>query len=254
MKKMDDLLAKQRERLGAPQKDGVKNAYIDNTANYVNTTFNNSPSHKKVRVFIKGEEPREEDAHILDIGRMGNIRECIFRPFVDIPLGTYLEFSDIKWLSFDRYDNHITPKHTVAQCNRKLKFKKYGKVYEVDVFATATDIGSKSKQSRNEVDWNKYDVRMPIGQMFLYMQTNEISELIQIDDRFIVSGRAWKVSGFDNVTLTDREGVGVTFITLKNELLREGDDLENGIASSGIMDNEGNDLKEDEVEEGELLW
>jgi len=173
------------------------------------------------------------DSRVVEVERMGALREVIFKPNESLGVGTYVKFDGDTWLLFDKYGGtgSTSIKMLAQRCNRSLKWKdESGNILEFECVAGATDLGSKAKQSKNDIYWNKYDVRLPIGQLFVFVELNDTTRHIRLNQRFIFGSNVYEVSGVDDTTGVSRNGFGLMQFTIKLATKRDEDDFVNGIA------------------------
>jgi len=169
-----------RNRVG---RNGINegDAYNNNTIAFIEATFHASPTFRLLGV-KSTEKPTilEMDARVVEVERMGTLREVLFRPTSEgLNVGTYVIFDNETWLIFDRFGQN---KALAEQCNRTLKWiDKNGIEQEIDCIASAMDLGSKAKQSRNEIEWNKFDVRLPLGQLFVFVELRDETKAIKLN-------------------------------------------------------------------------
>lgn len=256
---MDDYIEK-LEPYGLDIGDG----FTSNTDVFMESTFTASPTYRLMKV--KGTEYEHIDTidgRTIEVERMGSLREVLFRPLTEaLNVGAYLEFDDDTWLIFDKFGKN---KVSVARCNRTLKwYDKDGVFQEIDCIASASDLGSKSKQSRNEIEWNKFDVRLALGQLFVFVELTEETGMIGLNDRFVFGKKAYEVTGLDDTSAVNKNGHGLLQLTIKITTIREEDDFENGIANNVYKDSVVTIPSEtefieppknnDEDEGGGLIW
>lgn len=215
---------------------------------YINRKFKESPQYRKATV-KSSEYPNISniDIHITSIERMGGIKNVVFRPQETLGLGSYLTFDKSTWIIYDMFKNTVTTKAIVQECNTQLKWEdKDGVIHTKPCYSGASDLGSKAKQSRSEIAWNKYDVRVPSGQLFCYVELDENTRKIDIEQRLIFGDKVYKVVGYDSTTLTSLEGYGVIYFTLALTPRKETDDFESGVADNSFESNDNNDLSDGE--------
>lgn len=208
---------------------------------YYNRKFIENPNYRKA-IVSSYEYPdiKEIDIHTTSIERMGGIKNIIFRPNQELGYGSYLKFDKSTWLIYDMFKNTVATKAIVQECNSFLRWTdSAGNFYEKPCYTGASDLGSKAKQSRSEVAWNKYDVRLASGQLFCYVEKDPNSESIEIDQRLIFGDRVYKVVGYDATTLTNIDGFGVVYFVLQLTPKRESDDFVLGVADNIMVDGEG---------------
>lgn len=231
---MSEYFDRYKNRLRRNGSD-VGQAYENNTVALINSTFSASPTFKVIKVISeKNPELTKIDSRVIEVQRMGTLKELLFRPNEQLNIGTYVEFNDKTWIVFDTFGGGTTAKCMIAECNRTLKWvDKSGVLQEFYCSASATDLGSKSKQSKNELEWNKYDVKLPLGQLFVFVTTNKNTTSIALNTRFIFGSKVYEVTGYDDVTTVDNDGYGVMQLTVKLTTTRDGDDFKNKLAVNG---------------------
>lgn len=249
---MADYIDKYRRKITETNGKDMGEAYAKNTTYLMESTFHASPTYRVMKV--GGTEYLDVDTidgRVIEVERMGSLREVLFRPLSEgVNIGAYLEFDGDTWLAFDRFGQN---KVLVERCNRSLKWYDRNNVYhEIDCIASATDLGSKSKQSKNELEWNKYDVRMPLGQLFVFVELTSETKLIGLNDRFIFGENVYEVTGRDDTTAVNRNGHGVLQLTIKLVPTRDGDDFENQIAENKYITTAP--VEEPVEDEGGSIW
>ncbi|UGO46278.1 hypothetical protein PQE74_gp195 [Bacillus phage vB_BanS_Chewbecca] len=230
---MSDYIGKYKRRLRRSGND-VGDAYKNNTIAFIEATFHTSPTFRVLEV-VSSQFPeiKKMDARVVEVERMGSLREIIFRPNQSLETGTYVKFDGDTWLLFDKYGGtgSTSVKMLAEKCNRTLKWKdKDGVIREWDCIAGSTDLGSKAKQNRVEIEWNKYDVRLPVGQLFVFVEANKETKSVEINQRFIFGNNVFEVVGRDDVTGITKSGNGIIQLTIKITTKQEHDDFENNIA------------------------
>ncbi len=231
----------------------------NNSVVFAQKNFHKSPSYRRMAVnSIKYPTLTEIDARVMSIERMGDIREILFRPHEGVEVGAYLTFDGDTWLVYDMYGSIDSGKSKVIveRCTEKLRWKDANDVsHEVYCVASATQLGSKSNQGKNALEWNKYDVRLPLGQIFVFVQRNELTEQLTMSQRFIFGSNAYEITGFDDVTSTGADGLGFIQITVAITTKRDEDDFENKIAYNKLDVNTDNPLDEQsEEDKGGRIW
>lgn len=212
----------------------VGNVYKNSTENFVNNVFDSSPTYRRAGVISrKYPDMSQIDIRVIGVQRLGTLREVLFRPNESIEMGSYLLFDDEKWIVFDEYGTGISPKVMVAKCNRHIRWEdKTGKLHEHMCVVSATDLGSKAKQGKSEIEWNKYDIKLPRNQLFVFVPLNESTDNIKHNMRFIFGKRVYEVVGIDAITSVTMENFGIIQLTVKLDTTRENDNFDSGIAEN----------------------
>lgn len=244
-----------RNRLNRNGKN-VGDAYNNNTIALIESTFHASPTFRLMGV-KSTEKPdvTEMDARVVEVERMGTLREVLFRPTSEgLNVGAYVTFDNETWLIFDKFGQN---KALVEQCNRTLNWiDKDGIAHEIDCISSAMDLGSKAKQSRNEIEWNKFDVRLPLGQLFVFVELRDETKSIKLNQRFIFGSRVYEVTGMDDTTSVSKNGFGILQLTVKVTTIRDGDNFTTRFAENSYDDTSVTEPIEGDNDTGEggVIW
>lgn len=271
MSNLSNHFEKYKRRLHRNGKD-VGETLTNNTIAFIESTFTASPTYRRMKVYRTNVETNtletfEMDARVVEIERLGTLREILLRPTESLDVGTYVEFDGFTWLLYDKYGGtgSTSIKLTAIKCNRRAKwYGRDGKLKIYECVASATDIGSKAKQSKNEIEWNKYDVRLPLGQLFMSLEYNEDTRAIRLNDRFIFGRNVYEVTGIDDISSVDENGYGLIQFTIAITTIRDNDDFERGIAENIYNVEDGEQpttpTEDETVDEGDtgenggMLW
>jgi len=244
---MTDYIDKARRRLGRGGKD-VGEILTNGTNIFINDNFHISPTFQVLGVnSTEFPDIKSIDSRVLQIERMGALREVLFRPYEGLNVGAYILFDGYTWLLTDIWGSkNARQKALMQKCNRKLRWAiddqwtmldgnnntviDDSKILEVMCVASQSPLGSKSNQGKLEIEWNKYDVMLPMGQLYVFVERNSITKNIKLNQRFIFGGNAYQVVGVDDTTMVDENGFGIMQFTTKVTTKQELDDFENGIA------------------------
>jgi len=234
---MSDYIDRYKRRIDINGKD-LGEAYSNNTNALIESTFHESPTFRVLEVFsVEKPHLTEIDARVIEVERLGTLREILFRPSSEgLNIGTYVKFDKKTWLVFDKYAGKVL----VEECNRKLKWiDRNGNLISLDCVASSMDLGSKAKQSKNEIEFNKYDVSLPTGQLFVFVELREETLQIDLDQRFVFGKKAYRVIGIDDTTMireSSNGAYGILQLTIKVTTIKEEDDFENHIAFNQYHD------------------
>lgn len=233
--------------------ENVGDAYNNNTIAFIESTFEASPTYRVMGV-SSTEKPdiTEMDARVVEVERMGTLREILFRPTSEgLNVGAYVTFDNETWLIFDKFGQN---KALAEACNRTLKWRdKDGEIHEIDCIASAMDLGSKAKQSRNEIEWNKFDVRLALGQLFVFVELTDVTKTIGLNQRFIFGSKVYEVVGIDDTTAVSRYDYGVLQLTVKVTTIRDEDNFDERIAFN-VYEDVVTEPVQDETGEGGRIW
>ena len=141
------------QRLSANGKN-TGDSLTNNTINFINSYFDSSSTYREIRVYTYNsgqEQIIDMDCRTVKIERMGGLKELLLRPNDDIPIGAYVELDNEMWIVYDKYggENSVSIKAIIAKCNKMLRWiNKNNQLKEYQCYASASDIGSKSKQNK----------------------------------------------------------------------------------------------------------
>lgn len=240
----------------------LRKRYELDTENFIEANFADSPTFREIEVYEKNLNLGFFPVRVNMIERMGNIRNILLPPHVDLNVGNMAEFENRRWLIFDKYgfkEDHV--KLTAMRTNYNLVWRdEKGIEKSIRCYASSSDIGSKSKQSRANIEYNKYDVRLPFGQLYVFVETRDETEKIDLNFRFIINNIPYEVIGIDNTTHVE-DGYGIIHFTVKRVTRHPKDDFDLGIAyndytdeQSGIIPEEPTEDNDDSGRGGGSIW
>lgn len=259
-----------RRRLGVNGQN-VGEVYHSSTVAFKQEKFNQSPTFRVLEVkSFEFPEIKKMDARVINVERLGTLREVLFRPYQGLNLGTYVRFDNETWLISDMWGSieNGQQKVLVQNCNRFLKWKDSNdELNIVDCIASQSPLGSKASQGKNDIEFNAYDVRLATGQLFVFVEKNEKTSRISLNQRFILGSNVYEVYGLDDTTSIDKSGYGIIQILVKLTTRQSADDFENGIAYNKYKNDSAieipkdtdvslpeEDTDEDEEDTGGLPW
>lgn len=223
---------KARRRLGRNGRD-VGEVLTNNTVSFIERNFHTSPTFHVLEVdSFEFPNIKTIDSRVIEIERMGSIRQVLFRNYQGLNVGAYVKFDDETWLVTDVWGSkHSNQKALIQKCNNELRWiAEDGNHMKFMCVASQSPLGSKSNQGKLEIEWNKYDVKLPLGQLYVFIERNKFTSKIKIDQRFIFGNNVYQVSGVDDTTLTNKGGFGIIQLTTKVTTRQDKDDFENGVA------------------------
>ena len=117
-----------------------------------------------------------------------------------------------------------------------MKWKdKSGEIHEIPCITSTSYLGSGSKSNDTGLTYNIFDVRLPIGKIFMFVELNKLTTKVELGQRFICGKKVYKVQHVDDISIVDSNYYGVLQITLALDLeYNERDDFVNGIAFNDI--------------------
>jgi len=250
-----DYIENYKKRMGRKGKN-IAESLHSNTVYLYNKLFDASTSYRVIEVeSTHFPDIRQIDARVTEIERIGSVREILLRPGVNLEIGMYVKIDDEWYLLFDKYGSSgsVSLKMLGARVNYTLRWRdEQGILREYKAVASSTDLGSKAKQSvKNQIEWNKYDVMLPTGKMFVFVEKNEHTSKIDLNHRFILGSKVYEVVGIDDLTAVTKDGYGIIQFVVKITTKRKEDDFENKIAH-----NDYRTITENSEENGERgrLW
>lgn len=267
---MSDYIKRYRNRTLRRGKDAGE-FYENNTIAYIESTFADSPTFRVLKV-NSTEFPniQEIDARVVEVERMGSLREILFRPKQYLNIGTYVEFDNRTWIVSDAWgDTSFTSKVLIQRCNQKLKFAisedwaddglvDDSKIFETYCVSSQSPLGSKATQGKADIGFNQYSVMLPTGQLFVYLEKNSATETIKLNKRLIFGSSVYEVYGVDDTSLTNENGFGIIQLTIKLTTSRDSDDFKNQIAFNGVEKENLKDsishIEKEEEDKGGRLW
>lgn len=231
----------------------IRGRYELDTKSFILDNFDDSPTYREIEVHEYEESIGTYGVRVNMIERMGNIRSILLKPDEDLNVGNMTVFEDRTWLIFDKFGHRDTGvKLTAMRTNYNLKWiDRDGVLNTKRCYASSSDIGSKSKQSRANIEYNKYDVKLPFGQLYIFIETTDATEKIDLNQRFIINNIAYEVIGVDNTThvedhkIVDKETgkeefhkYGIIQYTVKRITKHPKDDFELGIAYNDYLEKD----------------
>ena len=227
--------------------DNVGDALRENTHSFKNKKFKDSTTYRLSKIYTNlgtDEESFDEvDIRVIEIDRQGALRNILFRPNEERKVGNVIEFDDTKWLAYDIYGSIVDDiKLRVSKINDIMKWEdKDGNLHEIPCITSTSYLGSGSKSNDTGLTYNIFDVRLPIGKIFMFAELNKLTSQVRVGQRFIVGKHVYKVQHVDDISLVDTDYYGVLQITLAVDLkYNSRDNFETGIAFNDIWGNDGN--------------
>ena len=243
------------ERVGS-YATNIRERYELDTKSFILDNFDDSPTYREIEVYEYEESIGTYGVRVNMIERMGNIRSILLKPDEDLNVGNMTSFEGRDWLIFDKF-GHVSSgvKLTAMRTNYNLKWiDRDGVLNAKRCYASSSDIGSKSKQSRANIEYNKYDVRLPFGQLYIFIETTDATEKIDLNQRFIINNISYEVIGVDNTTHVEDHRIvnedtgeeefhkyGIIQYTVKRVTKHPKDDFELGIAYNDYLEKDIDD-------------
>lgn len=225
----------------------LRERYELDTESFILDNFDDSPTYREIDVYRDEVSIGRFGVRVNMIERMGNIRNLLLKPNEDLNVGNMTMFEERTWLIFDKFGHRSSGvKVTAMRTNYNLKWiDRNGILHAKRCYASSSDIGSKSKQSRANIEYNKYDVRLPFGQLYIFVEVTEDTKGIDLNQRFIINNIAYEVIGVDNTTHVEDE-YGIIQYTVKRVTKHPKDDFELGIAYNQYLEKDIDEYVPDE--------
>ena len=228
-------------------------ALRNNTHYMKNKKFTDATTYRKAKWYLdKGTENETSgdiDIRVVEIDRMGSIRNILFKLGEGVRLGTILEFDNDLWLAYDTYGSlRDDIKMRVSKINDELVWKdRAGKVHKVPSISTISALGSSANSNDGKYLENAYNVHMPEGKILVFVELTEETKTIELKQRFIIGSKVYNVVYTDDVTMIDKDYHGVLKLILEVDLkYNNKDDFANSIAY-----NESFELDQSSAENGD---
>lgn len=242
--------------------------YANNTIAFMEATFHASPSFRVLKVkSVERPEITEIDARVVEVERMGTLREVLFRPKQYLNVGAYVEFDGSMWIVSDLWgDKDFTNRALIQKCNHQLRWSTFSdwkdadgnvdnsKIINLPCLASQSPIGSKATQGRLDIPYNRYDVTLPDGQLFVYIERNDYTKEIKLNQRFIFGKSVYEVYGIDDVSLTNSNGFGIIQFLVKVTTAKDTDDFTNQVAFNKTEDSAVENKSTDNSSDGGRIW
>lgn len=230
--------------------DNVGDALRENTHYFKNKKFKDGMTYRLANVYRNMGTPSEivkkVDVRVIEIDRQGGLRNILFRPNEYYEVGNIVEFDDTQWLAYDTYGSVVDDiKLRVSRINDIMKWRdETGIIREIPCITATSYLGSGAKSNDTGLTYNNFNVQLPIGKIYMFVELNELTKNVKIGQRFICGSKPYKVTHIDDISLVDSNYYGILQISLDIDLrYRDRDDFENGIAYNDIweIDSKGND-------------
>ncbi|MDH6674431.1 hypothetical protein M2277_005123 [Paenibacillus sp. LBL] len=201
----------------------ISDAYRKSTVEKVNSSFADSTSFRIIKI-----NGVDTDSRVTD-GADSKVKDVLLRPDTTVNLGDHIEFNNEKWLVFDCSEKDVFPKASIQSCNEMLRWvKKDGTYAEYDAVVRA------SRYIKYAVGYNRFDVNLLEGGMFVYVVINDDTRSISPLQRFIIGSSVYEVTGIDDMSFT-KNGLGLLQFTTRLSTVKVGDDFSTKIADNSEL-------------------
>lgn len=206
--------------LGSSISGSINNHTID----YINSVFKDN--------VISYRDAILENGSIIGIrvidGKNAGENKVLLRPNTDLNTGSVLMFDNDKWLVFEKYGSSTYPKLNIKKCNGNIAYKFNNDIYTLSVFITNLNA------IRFDTRYDNMNIGLAEGEVYIYAGLNDFSKTVVLNQRFLMQGQAYEVSGIDNLSYA-QNGVGVVKITSKITTLNTKDDFIFGLADNSHL-------------------
>ena len=162
-------------------------------------------------------------------------RELVFQSIdKDVQLGTYYIFDDSYWLTVNKDTlNRIDGDIIVRRCNNWLKWR------DSNNKICAYPVVCEYEVSRGTPRPDKDTIPTPTNTISLIIQANDSTLKLGVNQRFIISGRVYKLESMNNYLMPSAYGKQeILYYKVSLDEISPYDDFENGIAYNGNIEVE----------------
>lgn len=189
--------------------DEYRNENVNNTKEYINASFSQSPLYQIVNVEGEEVETRIIDNNNYKDGSPYESKIMLLRPNTILENGSYIYFvnkitkKEEIWLLMFYENNLIYPKSYIRYCNKILKYDE--KSYPCVITSRIETFG--------QVEENKQIV-LPNGYLLVYVKATEDTLQTKEGDRFLIDDNAYEVQTIDITSRTENK-IGIVQMNLK---------------------------------------
>lgn len=209
-----DRYKKRLGALGPSESDSL----LNNSINFINREFKNSPSYKLVKI-----NGVDTDVRFLLDEVDSNKCQFIFRPGQGYGIGTYIVDGTDTWIAVEEFDHKLSPGVTAYKCNSELKWQ-----VGTTIFSYPCYVVSNSFNTRFDGRYDIY-VYTPTGEVSILVQSNQDTKSIKLSQRFILGSQPFLITGIDDLY---RKGL-IRFTANLNQINNQ-DDFNNKLAENDI--------------------
>jgi hypothetical protein len=171
---------------GSNQKDRL----VTNTQRVITDKFSNSPSVETVTINGVSQEVRITDENSLF--KNPNKKRLLCKPDENINPGDLVVWDSENWLCTDVDDLEVYIRGIIEKCNNYLKYlDSTGDVVSISCIVTDRILMDAKE--------NDYYI-LPDNKIWVIVDSNSDSTPIEVFQRFLLSGTAYKIEGVDNLT------------------------------------------------------
>lgn len=201
-----------KRRLGATSSS---EALVNASRNQVKALFKDSPLYK---IITLDGIPKGVRVNFIK----ENERQLLLQPEDSTNKGAIAIIDGVSWLVKEIIPDLIYPKANLAFCNQIVKWTDSNGTHQYPAVAKG-----KGYKLEEEKDF----VKVAEGDVVIQIPYNAVTSTIKETQRFIFGGRAYEVTGIDNITNVVG-GFGYLDITLELTSIAETDDTTNTIADN----------------------
>lgn len=203
----------------------LKDAYNKSMINGINKHFKDDLSYKSILI-----ENVATDVRIVTTDRYSE-KTLLFPPSTTVSIGSYCMIDSQTWVISELFANATYPSATILLCNETLKWKDKNGVTKS--YACAVNRGNRG--ALNSTNGGQFNVQLPNGYLYIDVQINADTRILQVSQRLILNGRVYKIDGIDNITQTIN-GAGLLKLTIKPDtVISQYDDFVNSVADNSVL-------------------
>lgn len=202
-----DWLENERKRhnnLGGSYKGSLEKQ----TVNFINSTFKQSNTHKVVNIEGTKYEVRMVTEKKFTVASGYTVMKLMFLPYTKVDNGTYVNIGDKVWLTTYANNKELAPHTLIRECENSLEIEYRGEIYN---YPCVLETRVRNTQNIKELDY----VDLSLDSLKITLPYNEITNSIDLKQKFLIGDRAWEIQGKNNLTLV-KDGRGLIELASKN--------------------------------------
>lgn len=191
----------------------------NNTINYLNQTFADSPQYRIAQISHSLSKPQDLEVRIYNQKVANNhsrnsneYQAFLLKPKTYVRIGSYIKVdhstdgSNIRdYLVIDFNNSEEFPRITGFRINHKLRWQKDCRIIEYPCVVT-------DRTAYKDDVWSDKNMVLAQGQYFLYLPLCDDVKSIDIDQRFFIDGDVYRVSYINRITMQ-----GIAILTLNKD-------------------------------------
>lgn len=215
MKMVITMLDSYKRLLQSKKGNCIGEALNSQSIKIVDATFKNDPAYRKCRIHDELVDAKYFTNTKYSINKDHVDYHVQFRPGVHYPIGTYIDIpNDIgeynTWLIVGENEDPQFIKYNVLKCNWTFKW-----IYKRVIHSCLGVL--RNRNSYNSGVWTDYMVTSIENQIAFWLPTNEITNTIDYDQRFLITMNKDKPVAWSVTKREDVVPIGITKFTLKQD-------------------------------------